>query len=155
MDEIFRQHIKCVVAKFDSLVSSAAFHYPLPPKVIPDSGVYLFSENKKHLYVGRSDSIRKRLNTHQRESAKVNSAAFAALIAKSDCGIVQVSYTAAAPGAHYSDRADFKNAFQRAKNRIRQMDIRVVAENDPVCQALLELYAASVLKTPFNDFSNH
>ena len=35
------------------------------------------------------------------------------------------------------------------------MEIRVVEEADPVSQALLEIYAAMVLPTKYNDFSNH
>jgi hypothetical protein len=42
-----------------------------------------------------------------------------------------------------------------AKLRIAVMDLRYVEESDPTCQALLEIYAATVLKTPYNDFENH
>jgi hypothetical protein len=35
------------------------------------------------------------------------------------------------------------------------MDIRFIEESDPVRQALLEIYVASALQTPFNDFDNH
>ena len=33
--------------------------------------------------------------------------------------------------------------------------IRFVEETDPVRQALLEIYVAAVLGTPYNDFDNH
>jgi hypothetical protein len=35
------------------------------------------------------------------------------------------------------------------------MDIRFVEESDAVRQALLEIYVASGLQAPFNDFENH
>ncbi len=35
------------------------------------------------------------------------------------------------------------------------MDIRFAEEFDSVRQALLEVYAATALQTPFNDFENH
>ena len=35
------------------------------------------------------------------------------------------------------------------------MKIRFVEETDPVRQALLEIYVATVLETPYNDFDNH
>jgi hypothetical protein len=35
------------------------------------------------------------------------------------------------------------------------MDLRFVEESDPTRQALLEIYVAVTLKTPFNDFDNH
>ena len=41
------------------------------------------------------------------------------------------------------------------KARIRDMNVRFVAEADPTRQALLEIYAATVLNTPYNDFENH
>ena len=46
-------------------------------------------------------------------------------------------------------------AFARAKTRVRGMDIRYVAEPDPLRQALLEIYVAVVLETPYNDFNTH
>jgi hypothetical protein len=35
------------------------------------------------------------------------------------------------------------------------MNLRFVEENDPVRQALLEIYVAVTLNTPYNDFDNH
>lgn len=49
----------------------------------------------------------------------------------------------------------FGPAFVEAKTSIAAMDIRYVEEADPVLQALLEIYVATVLGTPFNDFDNH
>jgi hypothetical protein len=49
----------------------------------------------------------------------------------------------------------FGPAFVEAKRRVAGMDIRYVEEPDPVKQALLEIYAATALETPYNDFENH
>lgn len=49
--------------------------------------------------------------------------------------------------------ADFNAAFIHAKERITGMDVRFVSESDPVRQALLEIYVALVLETPYNDFN--
>ncbi len=35
------------------------------------------------------------------------------------------------------------------------MQVRYVEERDPLRQALLEIYVALVLKTPYNDFNTH
>ena len=35
------------------------------------------------------------------------------------------------------------------------MQVRYVEEIDPLRQALLEIYVAVVLKTPYNDFNTH
>ncbi len=49
----------------------------------------------------------------------------------------------------------FRDAFIAAKERIRQMDYRFVAEPDQICQALLEIYCAVALGTPYNSFGTH
>ena len=49
----------------------------------------------------------------------------------------------------------FGKAFTEAKLRVRSMHIRYVEETDPLRQALLEIYASIVLKTPYNDFKTH
>jgi hypothetical protein len=38
---------------------------------------------------------------------------------------------------------------------MRDMDYRCVREDDPTKQALLEIYCAVVLGTPYNDFGTH
>jgi hypothetical protein len=49
----------------------------------------------------------------------------------------------------------FADAFQQAKARVRDMDLRFVEEADPTRQALLEIYASVVLRTKYNDFDTH
>jgi len=151
----FLTHIEAVAKKFGQLLHSRPIHFPLGASAVPEKGVYLFSESSDYLYVGRSDSIRDRLNTHQRNSALVNQAAFASILAKQGCGLKNMPYTQVAPGKHFSEKPKFRKAFSNAKQRIRKMDIRVVEEADPVTQALLEIYVAVTLPTRYNDFANH
>jgi hypothetical protein len=49
----------------------------------------------------------------------------------------------------------FASAFEKARQRVALMDLRFVEETDPTRQALLEIYTATVLKTPYNDFDTH
>jgi hypothetical protein len=49
----------------------------------------------------------------------------------------------------------FVLTFQEAKERIRNMEYRYVEEKDQNRQALLEIYCAVVLGTPYNDFGTH
>jgi hypothetical protein len=49
----------------------------------------------------------------------------------------------------------FAEAFTAAKSRMRAMHIRVLEENNPLRQALLEMYVAVTLEAPYNDFDNH
>jgi len=51
--------------------------------------------------------------------------------------------------------SDFAEAFAQAKYRLARVEIRAVEESDPVRQALLEIYIATVLGTPYNDVENH
>jgi hypothetical protein len=51
--------------------------------------------------------------------------------------------------------AIFVAHFNAAKHRIRAMEFRAVEETDQTCQALLEVYCAVVLETPYNDFGTH
>jgi hypothetical protein len=48
---------------------------------------------------------------------------------------------------------DFLAAFSEAKARVRAMDFRFVEQRDQTRQALLEIYAAVVLETKYNDFA--
>jgi hypothetical protein len=50
---------------------------------------------------------------------------------------------------------DFFAAFLKAKARVRAMEFRFVEQSDQTLQALLEIYAAVVLRTKYNDFANH
>ena len=49
----------------------------------------------------------------------------------------------------------FCSAFKNAKKRIRAMDIRFVEEHAPIRQALLEIYCAVAMQTPYNNFDTH
>ena len=50
---------------------------------------------------------------------------------------------------------EFRAVFVQAKADIASMDLRFVEEEDPTRQALLEIYAAVALGTPYNDFDTH
>jgi hypothetical protein len=49
----------------------------------------------------------------------------------------------------------FAKAFLDSKARVRSMKLRYVEEPDPLRQALLEIYAAALLRTESNDFETH
>jgi hypothetical protein len=125
------------------------------PSNLPSAGVYLFTEFGRHLYVGRSNDLRFRLQVHTRKSAATNQAAFAYRLAKELAGIQKVSYKKLKPEEDWSLMEPFLSAFPASKERIRKMELRVVAEADPVTQMLLEAYVAVELETPYNDFDNH
>jgi hypothetical protein len=122
---------------------------------IPRRGVYLFSQGAKHLYVGRSNSIRKRIALHCRPGSQHNQATFAFRMARVETGRTKAAYAVTGGRRDLAQDAVFGPAFGSCKARIRDFDLRFVEENEPTRQALLEIYAATVLETPYNDFDTH
>ncbi len=125
------------------------------PMNAPESGIYLFSEEDEHLYVGRSNTIRKRLQIHCRPSSNHNKAAFAFRLAREISGKTEVTYTKKGSRSALEKDPEFSTIFDEQKARIRNMSVRYVLEPDPIKQALLEMYASISLSTPHNDFNNH
>lgn len=155
MDASFQSRLHSIVGSFQRLRESPGITFPLGRQALPNKGIYLFSEGDDHLYVGRSDNIRGRLGLHSRPGSDYFQASFATLLAKEKCKLVaDYKYRRADP-LHFANQQTFREAFAASKARIRTMRIRTVEENDPINQALLEVYTATVLPTRYNDFSNH
>lgn len=125
------------------------------PREMPTSGIYLFSESGQHLYVGRTNTIRKRLQNHCRPSSGHNSATFAFRLARQLTGQTNATYTAAGSRSFLQSHPEFGPVFVAQKERVRNMSARFVSEPDPMRQALLEMYVSVSLGTPHNDFDNH
>ena len=155
MNEQFRQHIESLHPSFEVLLSSAPFQFASLPKSLPKAGVYLFSDGEQHLYVGRTNSIRKRLQQHCRPGSSHNSAPFAFRLARETRKVPKATYKIQGSRAHLLQAPDFALAFTDAKARLRAMNIRVVEECNPLRQALLEMYVAVALAATYNDFDNH
>ena len=126
------------------------------PRHISTAGIYLLSEGDRHLYVGRSNNIRGRIERHCRLGATHRMAAFAFRLAREETGNIVASYKKGEGSrAGLMENEAFVHAFTAAKARIRAMDLRFVEESDPIRQTLLEVYVAVVLATPYNDFDTH
>lgn len=156
MDHKFAAFVERLAPKLTELLAMSPIKYGHLPLDMPMSGVYLFSEGENNLYVGRSNNLRGRHGRHCRPGATHRQAAFAFQLARHQTGMKIASYK---PGsgsrAGLMELPEFKDAFISAKARIREMDYRFVAEADQTCQALLEIYCAVALSTPFNDFGTH
>lgn len=122
---------------------------------MPESGVYPFSIGDDHLYVGRSNNIRRRYALHTRPGSPHNQATLAFLIARHETNNLRAAYRTKGGRAWLVQQPEFLTAFQSAKEGVGQMDFRFVEENDPNRQALLEIYAAVALDAKYNDFHNH
>jgi hypothetical protein len=156
MDLKFAILVESLAPKLEQLLVSPPLRFGQLPKGMPKSGVYLFSENSRHLYVGRSNGLHGRYGRHCRPGATYRQASFAFQLAREATGRVKPSYKADDDCREALIRDPFfAAAFSTAKERIRTMDFRFVEECDQNRQALLEIYCAVVLGTPYNDFSTH
>jgi hypothetical protein len=155
MDRTFAEHVDSIEPAVQQLMAMPPVRVTALPRSMPETGVYLFSEGTSHLYVGRTDRLRKRLQEHGRPGSPESCAPFAFRIAREVTRRPVASY--APEGSRRSLAGDpvFGPAFVQAKARVRKMDIRWVEETDELRQALLEIYVAVVLQAPYNDFRNH
>lgn len=149
----------------EALLASEAFGRGSGRKPPPrEHGVYLFSEAGRHLYVGRCglteraakrgggrSNFRTRLGGHTRPSSAHNQATFAWRLAVEaidgkfeDLPLVR---------AELQRDSRFRREFMRQKERVCEMDFRVVAITDDFESYVFEPYAALMLKTPYNSWA--
>lgn len=154
MHERFRAFTEDLHAKFEALMAQEPVVTGILPADFAGSGIYMFSERGKSLYVGRTRDVRRRYGQHTRRSSGHNSAPFAFKLARHATGRVKADYK---PGEN--SRAGllldpgFAGAFSDALERTRRMEFRFVAESDPTRQCLLEVYVSVVCGSPYNDFN--
>lgn len=155
MNVKFATRVESLEPAFQRLIQMTPVCAEQLPRSMPKQGIYLFSEGTTHLYVGRSDNIRRRIGLHCRASSQHNQATFAFRMARKETGQTEAAYTTSGSRLQMAKDGAFGPAFVACKARIRSMELRFVEERDATRQALLGIYAATVLETPFNDFANH
>jgi len=157
LDPAFSEHLSALHMSFRRLIEMTPVTISTLTKSAPLCAIYLFSEAGRPLYVGRTrrQSLRQRLRQHSIDSAQHNQAVFAFKLAREVTSRVHPTYTSSDSRSALAKDPQFATAFMEAKNRIRKMELRYVEETDPLRQTLLEIYAAVVLKTPYNDFDTH
>ena len=122
------------------------------PQGMPNEGIYLLSEGKSHLYVGRSRRIRERIYSHSRAGGSHKGAPFAFRLARETTGHLNPTYQKKGSMDDLMKDPEFQKAFEDAKARIRGMDFRYSEVSDQIRQSLLEIYVAVSLQTPHNSF---
>jgi hypothetical protein len=155
MNETFKAHVESLHPAFEKLIAMQPVSVCALPKDMPQRGIYLFSEGDCHMYVGRTDRMRSRLQEHCRRSSGHNTAPFAFILARHATGQINASYRVNGSRTELEKDPIFRASFVAAKEQIGRMQVRFVAEYDPMRQALLEMYAAVALQTPHNSFANH
>ena len=140
------------------IMSAAVKHVAVPKK----PGVYLFTQNGEHRYVGRSKNLSSRFGQHIQAGSGENSAPFAFNIARRDAGEAGFP-VAGRTRKNLGTDPEFKERFfAPAKQQVREMDFRFVIfdPDEPdvhVFSTVFEVYAAMVLGTDadFNLFHTH
>jgi len=155
MHAAFKAHIDELEPAFQRLLTMSPVRMDQLPRSIPQRGIYLLTEHNQHLYVGRSNRMPARLRSHARPSGSHYQATFAMRLARTTTGMLKASYRPEGSRSKLVVDPVFGPAFISAKARVAQMSVQYVQEADPLRQALLEMYAAVALQTPFNDFDNH
>lgn len=151
----FRVYIDSLPRLLNRLLKCPPLVYPVSPPYPQAGGVYLFTEGRRHVYVGRTGNLRQRLGHHCRPSSGHNSAPFTFLLAREFTGRVNATYRAGEGRDALMKDPAFAHAFEKQNARVNRMLIRYVEEEDSYRQMLLEVYVAVVLRTKYNDFDTH
>lgn len=151
----FQGLVEGLHASFERLIAMEPHVGVPPPTDMPVSGIYLFSDGDAPLYVGRSNRMRKRYFLHTRDGSRHNQASFAVRLVGEALKLPGPTYTKESSRKVLAGTEDFIREFALAKSRVRSMNYRYVEELDQTKQALLEIYVAVVLGTPYNDFGTH
>ncbi|MFH1632312.1 MAG: GIY-YIG nuclease family protein [bacterium] len=121
-------------------------------KDLPDAGgIYVLYENGKPIYVGRTRNFKRRLREHGSKSSGHNSAPFAFNLARE-------KYTKEhkLPRVELEKLPEFREEFEIAKERVRNMRYKIVTVEDPIAQHMFEVYLSFELHTEkYNDFDTH
>jgi len=149
MNRAFGAMVQRLPAKYTALMSMKPVVAENIPANTSKGGVYLFSEGKNHLYAGRTKRrISRRVRAH---FGTAKDLPFAWRLAREKTGM-QAAYKGESTRKALLKNPKFKAAYDKAKARIRKMQVRYVGERDPVRQALLEVYAAVTSRAKHNDF---
>ena len=121
---------------------------------LPKSGIYVFFERGRAIYVGRSRRMKDRIKEHGRPSSTHGSAPFAFNMAKK--AAERKGIDTDKPRDALAENDAFAKLFSDAKERVSKMSVRVIEVNDSIEQTLFEVYAAIDLETTeYNDFDTH
>lgn len=137
MNQRFKELVDALDAKCQQLLSMQPVSASEVSRSAPVGGVYLFSENGRHLYAGRT----KRaicVRVRNQFGPNPDAASFPWLIAREATG-KKATYARAGSRKALLTDPEFQAAYERARARIRQRKVRYVHEADPLRQALLEI----------------
>jgi len=150
-----------IIDRFPGDMSALTKSPPVPSselKNIPKRGIYVFYEDNKPIYIGRSRNLRQRFKQHHRKSSDHHSATFAFMIARLDAkkaGVEMEKNGKKKTRDELQKDPVFSQIFSNAKKRVSEMHIQVLSMDGPVEQTLFEVYAALELNTEYNKWDTH
>jgi len=151
MNERFRKIIETFPAKMEHL-NQSPFITKNELDNVPKMGIYVFYEEDRPVYVGRSERLKARLREHSQQSSGHMSATYAFNIAKKEAK--ESGIDTRKRRIDLERDPEFAPIYKQAKERISKMQIRVIGIEDPVEQTLFEVYAHLELGTD-NEWGTH
>lgn len=118
------------------------------------SGIYVFYEENRPIYVGRANNIRKRVQWHTRKSSSSESASFAFNLSKIEFG---KKSEITKKRKELMQITEFLEIFEKHKYNLSLLQFKCVEIQNDVLQLMFEAYLAVKLETyPINNtFENH
>ena len=119
-------------------------------------GIYVFYEEDKPIYVGRSNRIGKRLKEHGNVNSSHFSASFAFLLAKQIAKENNIEFKREGKNKSRTEiQNDSEFDFKNQKQRVAKMKFKTIEIEDSNFQAIFEIYVSMQLNTFYNKFDNH
>src|SRR5262245_27715112 len=115
MDPAFRIIVNALEPARRRLLANQPRRCAEVPRHMPASGVYLFTERGRHLYVGRSDRMRDRVRNHGKPCATFRQGAFAMRLACEATGTTKATYKTKGGRKEQARDPAFRTAFTKAK----------------------------------------
>ena len=152
-ESIMKAEFRAIIDQMEPLLTRLRCCYPQTwdnLRSLPQQGVYVFYENDKPIYTGRSRRIPQRIREHGGEGSRHESATFAFKLFREAIG---------EPEGHASKytrkqlQDQHPEEYARQRQRVRSMRIRAVEINAPLVQTVFEIYAVIALDTTrYNKF---
>lgn len=139
-----------LAARLPGLLSQLCEAEPIrrdvPGSVPAKPGVYLFTEADRHVYVGQTRNLRRRLTQHAGKWARQNQATFAFGRARLEA-MDHPALNGLRTRDELAGHPDFEVLFAQARAAVGRMEARYVEVDDPELRTVFEVYASVMLGT--------
>lgn len=152
MNAQFAAKVTAIASRYSELTDTPLLPMRGGPSHSTAAGIYVLYEAGLPVHVSRTRNLRRRLQGHCSESH--HQASYAFKRARAETG-KHADYKPGNSRNVLAASPDFRPAFLRQVQAIRQMSYRFLPVADPVEQYLLELYAAMELGTSMDEFDTH